>query len=830
LKFPKTRFISAINITSNCLYKNTNENLDLAFIRDCAESFIFNILFIRYCEVNQILPIRCQDYGPISLTSLVEKLDDKTFDPELDESDPDIQAERLAIKFGEQLKYSPIGTDLYKQIVKITEIIHDGTGDSNEFGFKIKGFRNTVFSKEEWKFINKVKIRNEDLCRIIFQLMFAESDLKGRPYQQIPYNQFTPRQLGSIYESFLEYGIEQADHDKIFEGGEWVDKDLSSHRYRKFKGPKVYKDDLYFIHQPIHRKSSGTYYTPDYVVRYIVEKSLSSCVGKSTSKDILNVKILDPAIGSGHFISYACEYLGKKLLEALDKEGTGDNDISLQEAKERIAENCLFGIDINPRAVRLAKMSLWLSTAYQGCVLSDHNKNLLCADSLKIDLNKMVPEIVDLERYRVIIGNPPYYSVDATFGQHSEYCEFLKTRMPEVYTDKTDIYYYFLGLGAELKIDSLGFIVSRAFLEADKAKKLRSTLSLSQNVNELIDFRGYQVFDAGITTAIILTSSKIHQNKRMGVRKLINESITDEELEKDLFGSQEYFESNENSSDLLNGNRWSISYSDFESDSVLKIDQGTINLGTLPNFSVGKGMETGLNKCFQINADEAAALGIPPELLKTRARNSDIHKYLINNSGKSLLYLEDFDSFESLPASVRKRLNSFKKDLEGRAAFKRGNCEWYRYTWPLHKDKYVYPRLICPFYAESNRFGLDENFSFLGSTDTYCIFETKGNVGELLYLQGILNSRIMEFRYKKIAKLKSRNVYEYVDNSLVLLPIKNSVNADLKSQVIKFSKELNKKFDPKIYAELEIFIAKIYGISTELVKQIDNYLTTESVG
>jgi hypothetical protein len=137
-------------------------------------------------------------------------------------------------------------------------------------------------------------------------------------------------------------------------------------------------------------------------------------------------------------------------------------------------------------------------------------------------------------------------------------------------------------------------------------------------------------------------------------------------------------------------------------------------------------MQTGANAVFgKLSSDDVSAWGLPSELLKQRARNSDIQQFFVERSGEFLLYHEDVDRYESLPESVQRYLEepAHRAKLEGRAAYRRGNCEWWRYTWPLHRERYRGPRLISP------------------------------------YLLALLNSRLMTFRFRGLAKLTGRNMW-----------------------------------------------------------------------
>jgi hypothetical protein len=114
------------------------------------------------------------------------------------------------------------------------------------------------------------------------------------------------------------------------------------------------------------RRRTGSHYTPTTLTRPIVERTLHPVLGDAPSAArILDTKVCDPAMGSGAFLAEACRYLGQKLLDAWVREETlpaTDKGDPLLLARRTVAERCLYGVDKNPFAVQLARLSLWLVT------------------------------------------------------------------------------------------------------------------------------------------------------------------------------------------------------------------------------------------------------------------------------------------------------------------------------------------------------------------------------------------------------------------------------------------------------------------------------------
>ena len=187
--------------------------------------------------------------------------------------------------------------------------------------------------------------------------------------------------------------------------------------------PIVYRDNSFMVTLGADRRETGTHYTPKSFTESIVTTTLEPVVyvgpseGKpreewtlKSSREILDLKVCDPAMGSGAFLVQACRYLGEKLVEAwlheeaagkaitvdgeaLDQLGAEEPlpsqlDERLTIARRLVAERCLYGVDINPLAVELAKLSIWLVTLAKGRPFGFLDHNLRYGDSL-LGLHKL---------------------------------------------------------------------------------------------------------------------------------------------------------------------------------------------------------------------------------------------------------------------------------------------------------------------------------------------------------------------------------------------------------------------------------------------------------
>jgi type I restriction-modification system DNA methylase subunit len=311
----------------------------------------------------------------------------------------------------------------------------------------IPAYNGGLFDSEQHQFLEKFKINDNQLASAIDLLSRTKpGSVRGEGRKKVTYRDLDIRHLGSIYEGILEYHAEIADQEKVVikrgTSGKTVEEYVNSSELKAEEHPhlKSYRQalkddeenpspprgckvtgliepgDYYLIYggRESKRKSSGSYYTPDYIVQYIVDNTLGPLVrgecrpkpapipellkGKPgfeedaddirplSGDEILELKVLDPAMGSGHFLVAATEYLARAygsacIREGKDKDGVM-SDGEFVHYKRIIAERCIYGVDINPMAMELAKLSMWLFTMDKGRPLSFVNHHLKCGNTL----------------------------------------------------------------------------------------------------------------------------------------------------------------------------------------------------------------------------------------------------------------------------------------------------------------------------------------------------------------------------------------------------------------------------------------------------------------
>ena len=351
LKFPRNRFDSANppldKVHTNCLI------------------LLYRILFILYAESRGLLPVENPNYAAsYSLAALAE-----TIHETLDRDD-------LII---------PTISDYWARLRGLFGLINDGWDDL------IPQYNGGLFNPTFHPFLENNELGNDALARVIELLTRTEQG------ERIAYRDLDVRHLGDIYEGLLEYQPQIAEQDLVIvssRGSETVAPQSSPDQEIAYS-----EGDVYLLTDKGERKATGSYYTPDYIVRYIVQNTLAPlCEGK-TVDEILSLKILDPATGSGHFLVGVVDYLTEELITHPDAphitERT-DEETELTYWRRRVVESCVYGVDLNPMAVELAKLSLWLHTVAKGEPLSFLDHHIRCGNSLigaKIENLSNLPEL-----------------------------------------------------------------------------------------------------------------------------------------------------------------------------------------------------------------------------------------------------------------------------------------------------------------------------------------------------------------------------------------------------------------------------------------------------
>ena len=361
----------------------------LADVRHAALIFLYRLLFVLYAEDRGLLPVNDSKYDDYGLRKRVR--DD------------------VAKRMEKHDVFAPAATSYYDHLATLCRII-----DRGEESIGLPPYNGGLFAEDAAPLLSSVRLSDADMAPIMYDLSHAESNGERR---FVNYRDMSVQQLGSIYERLLE-------REPVRDDGKIVIR------------PNSYA-----------RKDSGSFFTPQELVDLIVDRTLKPLAEErlaafearseelkadrrprperldelhklDPAEAVLNLKVLDPAMGSGHFLVTAVDFLSDYITElveyvpavpewldgeyespvvrriatirqdilrrAAESDWVIDESLLTDQAiiRRMVLKRCIYGVDKNPLTVELAKVSLWLHSFTVGAPLSFLDHHLRCGDSL----------------------------------------------------------------------------------------------------------------------------------------------------------------------------------------------------------------------------------------------------------------------------------------------------------------------------------------------------------------------------------------------------------------------------------------------------------------
>ena len=429
------------------------------------------------------------------------------------------------IEEGNQLKkIAAQKTNIYKNVQKLFENANTK-------------FNAGLFASDTW--LNGLAVADKTLTNIINALYYPEC--------QYEFSVLPVEILGSIYERFL---------GKIIR---FTRKTKNGHSIEILEKTEV-------------QKAGGVYYTPPYIVKYIVENTIGKKLAGKTPDEVKSLRFVDPACGSGSFLVGAYQYLldwhldwyyAEERRTQAEKKGLIYKDAATQgyklsiEEKKRILLNNIYGVDIDAQAVEVTKLSLFLkllenegkalsttgqaalfrTSDIQAKILPDMSHNIKCGNSLigtdyyagkdltlfgiedqrkvnAFDWDVQFPDIFAHGGFDCVIGNPPYVRIQTLNDTNSESVEYYNEKYKIVASGSYDLYLLFIYKGYTLlgKDGLLGFIQPHKFFQAEMGAKLRILLKKNTAVSQIVDFTTNQVFANATTYTCLLFLSNSNKD------------------------------------------------------------------------------------------------------------------------------------------------------------------------------------------------------------------------------------------------------------------------------------------------------------------------------
>ena len=421
-------------------------------------TFLYRLLFLLYAESRDLLPVReVRGYHEKSLEKLKRQVAEKAGNI-VDQAPGKLKA-----------AYNDLSTTFYDRLQELFNAVDKGDAALNVPVYNGGLFMtqpdpaDTSPEADVARFLSTCKMPDRELA-LGLDLMARDLDEKRHDLAFIDYKSLGVRQLGSIYEGLLEFKLRVAPEEMAVVKGKKTEEIVPYTEAKQKKLPilkegrgkdasdkTLPKGKPYLENDRRERKATGSYYTPDYIVKYIVEHTVGPVLAEKIEalrpifreaektlkgerdkvkalerKDIsaenetykkyretlneafFDLKVLDPAMGSGHFLVEAVDYITDQLAKILtafkwnpiiyelaqtrheiqqemERQGVTIDMSKLTDLnllKRRVLKSCIYGVDLNPMAVELAKVSLWLDCFTLGAPLSFLDHHMKCGNSL----------------------------------------------------------------------------------------------------------------------------------------------------------------------------------------------------------------------------------------------------------------------------------------------------------------------------------------------------------------------------------------------------------------------------------------------------------------
>lgn len=536
--------------------------------------------------------------------------------------------------------------------------------------------------------------------------------------------------------------------------------------YERFLGKRlrVIGNDVQDEFKPEYQRTKGAVYTPPWVVRRVVDRTLAPLTTGRDPEAILRLRVLDPACGSGSFLLGVFDHLEDAILEwsraypSGAREmgvavGDGDGLRLTPDTARRIIDGCLYGVDIDPNAVEVARMSLALRYLERAAGdVEERPRDLLAGIGRNIRQgNSLVgPDIaglgLDADRVRAtmpfawndrlfgfggvladggfdaVVGNPPYIEVKRYKEWMPEMYRYLKESGVYETTEqgKTDISMPFMEMGIRHLRRAggrLGFIIQNRFFKTEYGALARRWLLRGRLLERVEDFRDIQIFPSRTTyTAIIVLQAGSSKFSYQTYNDLAAAQTEKPSVQATYTPGQ------------LNSEPWSLDQPDLlEVHAELARRHKTI--AQHRGFEINVGLQTLYGKIYQIQPTTVTArtvsgvngLGaevvVERKALRPLCRNRGFYPFRSDNADAWVIFPYDVegDNYTEILWSEFKRrftraaayLEHNRTTLRNAVELEEGRDRWHLYTRPQNLVAQARPKVLFPMTIEDTAATVD---------------------------------------------------------------------------------------------------------------------------
>lgn len=578
-------------------------------------------------------------------------------------------------------------------------------------------YNSNLFSKhpfEEWEDYS-------DATKKVINILYGKEGYYEYDFKAMPADI-----LGGVYENYLGYKLSQSK------------KGLSVGQNAK------------------KRKEQGIYYTPTFIVDYIVRNALKPVLDKCKNvNDLMKIKVLDPACGSGSFLIKALDIINEKYKEF----GYEGNEFT----KIQIILQNLYGVDLDPQAVEIARLNLLINTLEQRGIMPSLDKNIKNGNSLisgtdeelekyfgknfrdkkPFNWKEEFPEVFKQGGFDVVIGNPPY---GADLSEDDKKYFNVYSKISDYQLD-TYILFVEKALKELLKKDGLlGFIIPNTWLTNIKSKLFREHISKNTKILNIVNY-SKKVFSSATVDSVTLIVEKSISNET----NKINISLVDDG------NNPKYRNHQVDQLEWMRGDVFNIFVSDTEKKMIRKIENNSkmlsdichVTVGLKP-YQVGKGIPKQVRETVEKRIyDSDKKLDKDYRLY---IRGSDINKYYLNNNKN----------------------------------------QWIKYgKWlaePRKKDIFNDKNKIVIRQTGDSLIATIDNNGFLCLNNLHTI-NLKDRNFDLRYILGLINSKLLNYYFQYLNPEKGEALAEVKATNVKRLPFKE-ISKDKQNNIINFVSEM----------------------------------------
>lgn len=586
--------------------------------------------------------------------------------------------------------------------------------------------------------------------------------------------------------------------------------------------------------KPEVKKAGGVYYTPAYIVEYIVRSTVGKLLEGKSPKEVGKLSVLDPACGSGSFLVGAYQFLLDWHRDWYLDDGAGKHKKQIYQGrggqwflttaeKKRILLNNIYGVDIDSQAVEVTKLSLLLKVLENESsenienqlrllherALPDLGDNIKCGNSLigpDFYNGQQMSLLDEDEQYRInvfdwktefpaifkgkgggfdaVIGNPPYIRIQTMRETAPQTIDYYKQHYAAASKGNYDIYVLFVERGLYLLNGSgrLGLILPHKFFNAKYGQSLRKLAADGQHLAHVVHFTDQQVFHGATTYTCLMFLTK-SPNKAVDFLRV-----------KDLTGwrTTALAERAAVPAGRFTDDDWNIEIGP-HSDVLARLSRWPVKLGDIAD-RMAQGIRTSANEIYvldivndagsvitarskQLDAEVKLERGSVLPFLQGR----EIKSYRIQHSGKVVIIpyhpvdsrtilIPEMEYSKRFPKTYA-YLQDNKTVLERRENGRMRGSDWYGFVYPKNIDVMKSPKILVPDIADRAAFALDERGQY-AFTSGYGITFLPGISESPKYFVGLLNSRVLDFYLKGISTTLRGGFFRYFTQYIAQLPIR----------------------------------------------------------